>query len=111
MTLLGLVVMRINLQPETDLLQHGVGLITARVARLHSRLVLELPEVHELADRGTSVRGNLDQVEIRLLRETQRVLDANDADLLTVRADQTYLRHADPLVDSGLADVMLLDDS
>src|SRR5690606_28254096 len=48
------------------------------------------------------------QVEVGLLGETQRVFDAHDADLLAGRSDQADLADADPLVDTGLADVELL---
>ena len=74
-------------------------------------LVLELAEVHELADRRAGRRRDLDQVEVRLLGQPQRVLHADDADLLAVGADQPHLGDADPLVDAGLADVVLLRSS
>ena len=84
--------------------------LRARLAGLHVRLVLELAEVHELADRGPCQRGDLDEVEVGLLRQLQRLLDADDADLLPVGADQPHLGDADAVVDPGLADVVLLRD-
>src|ERR687885_695271 len=108
--LLRAVVVRVDLQPEPDLLQDRVRLVAARLAGLHVRLVLELAEVHELADRGAGQRGDLDQVEVGLLRQLQRLLDADDADLLPVGADQPHLGDADAVVDPGLADVVLLRD-
>jgi hypothetical protein len=62
--LLGAIVVRVDLEPEADLLQHRVGLVTARVAGFLGRLVLVLPVVHELGDRRAGVRRDLDQVEV-----------------------------------------------
>ena len=105
-TLLGLVVVRVDLRPELHLLDDRVDLLLAVLTGLHGRLVLELAVVHELADRRASHRGDLDQVEVGLLGQPQRVLDADDADLLAVRTDQAHLGDADPVVDAGLcADV------
>jgi hypothetical protein len=66
-TLLGLVVVRIDLRPELHLLDDGLLLVTPRFARLQCALVLELAEVHELADRWAGLRRDLDQVKVRFL--------------------------------------------
>jgi hypothetical protein len=101
-----LIVMRIDLGPELHLFDDGVGLVPACLACLQSALVLELAEVHELAHRRTGVRGNLDQVEIGFLRESECVLNADDTDLFAVRSDKSDLWYADPVIDPGLdADV------
>jgi hypothetical protein len=100
--------MRVNLEPETDLLQHGVRLVLARLTGLHVCFVLVLAEVHKLADRRPCLRGDLYKVEVSLLGETQRVFNPDDADLLPVGADQPHLWDADPVVNPGLADVVLL---
>ena len=47
-------------------------------------------------------RCNLDKVEVGLLGQAQRVLDADDADLFTVGTNQPHLWDADPVVDTGL---------
>ena len=78
-------------------------LVLAGLAGLLRRLVLELAVVHELADRRAGHRGDLDEVEVCLLRQPQRVADGDDADLLTVRTDQAHLVDADPVVDPGLS--------
>ena len=77
-------------------------LVLAGLTGLHGRLVLELAVVHELADRRAGRRRDLDEVEVRLLGESQGVLDADDADLLAVGADEPDLGDADPVVDAGL---------
>ncbi|GEL99659.1 hypothetical protein CTE05_32060 [Cellulomonas terrae] len=100
--------MRVDLQPETDLLEDRVGLVPPGLAGLHVCFVLELAVVHDLADGRTSVRCHLDEVEVGVLRQAQGVLHADDADLLAVGADQADLGDADPIVDAGLADVVLL---
>ena len=106
--LLGAVVVRVDLRPELDLLDHGVDLVLAGLTGLQSRFVLELAEVHELADRRAGRGGHLDQVEVSLLGQPQRVLDAHDADLLAVGSDEPHLGYPDAVVDAGLADVLLL---
>jgi hypothetical protein len=101
-TLLGLVVVRVDLRTELHLLDDRVDLLLAVLTGLDGRLVLELAVVHELADRRLAVRGHLDQVEVRLDSQSQGVLDADDADLFAVGADESYFRNADPIVDPGL---------
>ena len=54
------------------------------------------------------VGGDLDEIEICLLREAERRLDADDADLLTVRPDEADLGDADAVVGAGIADAELL---
>src|SRR3954452_24531967 len=106
--LLGAVVVRVDLRTELDLLDDGVDLVLARFPCLHGGFVLELAEVHELGDRRLGHGGHLDEVEVRLLGQTQRVLDADDADLLAVGANQAHFRDPDALVDARLADVVVL---
>ncbi|GAA3626642.1 hypothetical protein GCM10022223_49950 [Kineosporia mesophila] len=100
--------MRVDLEAEPDLLEDGVGLVLPGLTVLDRRLVLELSEVHELADRRPRLGGDFDKVEVGLLGETQRVFDPDDADLLPVGADQPHLWDADTVVNPGLADVLLL---
>ena len=78
-------------------------LVLAGLTRLLSALVLELAVVHELADRRPGHRGDLDKVEVGLLGQPEGVLDADDADLLTIGSDQPHLGDADAVVDAGLS--------
>src|ERR1035437_5458478 len=105
MALLGGVVVRVDLRTELDLLDDRVDLVLAGFPLLDGCFVLELAEVHELGDRRLCHRGHLDQVEVRFGGETQCVLDAYDADLLTIGANQTHFRDPDSIVDTRLADV------
>ncbi|GED11775.1 hypothetical protein CCE02nite_37740 [Cellulosimicrobium cellulans] len=100
--------MRVDLQAEADLLEDRVRLVAPRLTRLHVGLVLELAEVHELGDGWPGVRGDLDEVEVRVLGKAQGNLGADDADLLPAGTDESDLGDADPIVDARLADVMLL---
>ncbi|GAB2959411.1 hypothetical protein GCM10017788_70120 [Amycolatopsis acidiphila] len=84
-------------------------LVAARVAGLLRTLVLELAEVHELAYGRARLWRDLDEVEIRLLGEPERILDPDDTDLLTVGSDEPDLGNADAVVDACLgADVASL---
>ena len=106
--LLGAVVVRVDLRTELDLLDDRVDLVLACFPGLERGFVLELAEVHELGDRGPGHGGHLDQVEVRLRSQSQRVFDADDPDLFAVGADQAHFRDPDALVDARLADVVLL---
>ena len=51
-------------------------------------------------------RRDLDEVEVGLLGELERLVGRHDADRLAVRADEAYLGDPDPVVDPKLgADV------
>ena len=100
-TLLGLVVVRVDLRPELHLLDDRVHLVAARFTGLLRGLVLELAVVHELADRRPGGRRDLDKIEIGLLGQPERIADGDDADLLTVRTDEPHFGDADPVVDAG----------
>ena len=65
-------------------------------------LVLELAVVHELADRRPGHRRDLDEVELGLLCQAQRILDAHDADLLALGTDEPHFGNTDPVVDAEL---------
>src|SRR5665647_3573685 len=100
MALLGVVVVSIDLRPELHLFDHGVRLVAPRLTGLLGVLVLPLAVVHELAHRRPVPRGDLHKVEVGLLGKADSVLDADDAHLLTVRADEPYLGHTDAVVDA-----------
>src|SRR5690606_19609353 len=99
-TLLGLVVVVVDLETETHLLDLGVRLVATRLTRLDCGFVLELAVVHELRDRGSRIRRHLDKVKVRLLCKSQCVLDADDANLLTLRTHEADLGDADALIDA-----------
>ncbi len=100
MTLLGLVVMRIDFRPELHFLDDRLDLVLTSLPTLLVGLVLELSVVHELADRRTSRRSDLDQIEIRLLRKPHRLSDGDDADLLAFGPNQAHFGHPDPVVNT-----------
>ena len=105
---LGLVVVRVDLETETNLFEDRVRLVAPGLLGLLRCFVLELAVVHDLDDGRLRVGSNLDEVEIGLLRQTQGDLDADDADLLSVRADEADLGHADAVIGAGIADAELL---
>ena len=103
-TLLGLVIVAVDLGPQLHFFDHGVGLVASALTGLLGGLVLELAVVHELGDRRAGHRRHLHQVEIGLAGEPQGVLDADDADLFAGRPDQAHLVCMDALVDPWFAD-------
>jgi hypothetical protein len=100
MALLGAVVVRIDLRADLDLLDDRLSLVLARLSGLQCRLVLELAEVHQFADRRPRRGRDLDQVEICLLGQPERVVDRDDPDLLARRAYQPYFRYPNAIVDT-----------
>ncbi len=74
--------------------------MTTRFPGLLRTLVLELSVVHELADRGSGLRRYLHQIEVGLLRKAHGLADRDDADLLTLGADEPDLGNTDPVVDA-----------
>ena len=51
---------------------------------------------------GGGVGGDLDEIEIGLLRQSQGFADRNNADLLTLGSDEANLGNADPVVNAWL---------
>jgi hypothetical protein len=102
-TLLGLVVVRVDLGTELLFLDDGLLLVLARLARLLGRLVLVLAVVHDLADRRPGIWGYFHKVEIGIRGDAEGVFDAHDAYLLATRSDQADFRYADALVDACLS--------
>src|SRR5262249_16933230 len=93
-------VVLVGLRAELDLLQDDRRLVLARSLLLLRRLVLELAEVHDLADRGRRARVHLDELEPLLLGESQRLVRGEDADLRAVGADDAHLGHSNAAADA-----------
>ncbi|GIT81121.1 hypothetical protein LLS1_27900 [Leifsonia sp. LS1] len=100
--------MLVDLEAETHLFEDGVRLVAPGLLGLLRSLVLELAVVHDLRDRRLGVRCNLDEVEVRLLREPDGDLDLDDTDLLSAGADESNFGDADTVIRTGIADVCLL---
>src|SRR6266511_1503091 len=99
-TLLGLVVVRVDLRPELHLLVDCLLLVAPGFPRLECALVLVLAEVHELAHRRARHGRNLDQVQIHVRRQLKSSLQWDDAHLLALWADQPDFARPDLLVDA-----------
>ncbi|GAB10830.1 hypothetical protein GOARA_063_00290 [Gordonia araii NBRC 100433] len=95
--------MVVDLRAELLLLDYGHLLVATRLALLLRCFVLELAVVHDLADRWTGVGRDFHQIQIGFLGQSERILNAHDAHLLTVRSDKSDLRDADALVDASLS--------
>jgi len=93
---------RVDLRPELHFFDDRQDLVSPGLPGLLRALVLELSVVHELADGWAGVRGDLDEIEIGLLRQSQGFADRNNADLLTLGSDEANLGNADPVVNAWL---------
>src|SRR4051812_37152695 len=97
-TLLGLVVVRVDLRTQLHLFDDGLLLVAPRLACLQCALILELAKVHELAHWRTRHGRNLDQIQIHVRGQLQSALQWDDAHLFTLRTDQPDLFRPDLLV-------------
>ena len=99
MVLLGVVVVLRDLRAELDLTDRDLLLVLTRGLQLLRLLVLVLRVIEHAADRRTSLRSHLDQVEISLLRVDQSIRRLQDADLVSVLADQANFWNTDAVID------------
>ncbi|GAA3964628.1 hypothetical protein GCM10022231_26560 [Gordonia caeni] len=95
--------MVVDLRAELLLLDDGHLLITAGLALLLRRLVLELAVVHDLAHRRARVGRNLYQVQVGFVSQAKRIFNTHDAHLLSAGSDKPDLGDADALVYAGIS--------
>src|ERR671914_585362 len=98
-TLLGRVVVRVDLGPHLHLFEGHQVLLAPGLFGLDGLLVLELRVVHQLDHRRPGHRGHLDQVEVVLAGHPHRGLGVHHPELLAVGADHSDLGGPDPVVD------------
>jgi hypothetical protein len=95
---LDVVVVLLGAGTELDLLEEHHHLVLLGLVLLLLLQVLELPVVHDLADGRLGERADLDEVHPLLLGPGQRLVDAQDAELLARRTDHPHLPRLDPAV-------------
>ena len=101
MPLFGGVVVRIDLWPELDLLDGDRALVLSRLLCLLLLLIAPLAVIHDPAYGWTAFRSYLDQVEIELNGDVQRVLRAHLAPVLAFVINEPDQLHANGFVDPG----------
>src|SRR4029078_910761 len=90
----------VRLGTQLDLLEDDRRLVPTRGLLLRGGLVLDLAEVHDLADRRRRPRIDFDQLQPLLFSEAERLMGLEDADLRPVGADDARLGHSDTAADS-----------
>ena len=95
---LHLVVVLVDVGVELDLLDDDLGLVLAGLLLALAFVVAVLAEVHDPADRRVCARGNLDEIEVGVLRNTQGVTGFHDPGLGPVREDDADAGDADLVV-------------
>ena len=98
MILLRVVVVLGDLRAELDLTHRDLLLVLPSRLLLLRLLVLVFGVVEDPTHGRTRVRGDLDQVEISLLRVRERFGGLDNSDLLAILADEPNLGHAYALV-------------
>ena len=96
-----LIIMRIDVQPNLDLLQLGGVVMLARLAIPFFLLVLELAEINDAADRRGRVGRHLDQIKTALLRGRQRLAGGHYPELFSVRSNHPHFTCANLLVNTN----------
>jgi hypothetical protein len=66
------------------------------------RIELELAIVHDSGHGRIRQWGYLDQIEIQLTGDIQRLREQLDAELLPIGVDQAHFASADTIIDPGL---------
>ena len=103
---LGLVVVGVDLETETNLLEDGIRLVATRFFDLLGLFIFEFAVVHNFDDRRLGVGSDLDQVQVSFLRKAQCVFDADNADLFSCWSNEADLGNTNPVVRSGIADAI-----
>jgi hypothetical protein len=80
--------------PQSNFLDFRYVLILLRVAGALVLLKAKLTKVGNSAHGRTGARGDLDQIEARLLGASERVFNRHHADLLAVVAHKAHLGNA-----------------
>ena len=65
-------------------------------------LVLPLAVIHDPTDRGVGLGCNLDEIEVLLSRDRERLWQWLDSDLSAVGTDESHFSSSDPIIDPGL---------
>ena len=105
---LGVVVVLVNLEAESNLFEDGVRLVTASFFQLLRGFILELAVIHDLCHRWRRVRSDLNEVEVCFGGKAQGNVDRHDSELLAGGADETNFRDAYAVVGAWIADGVLL---
>ena len=61
-------------------------------------VVFELAEVHDSANRGNGLSRHFNEVQLRLLGHTERLLDPDDSGLIAVLVNEPDLSGTDVLI-------------
>jgi len=95
---LELEIMILSLRPKFDLFNLNNRLLLLRLPRLLTLFVAVFPIVHDPANRRLRLRRHLHQIERKLLGGLESLLNRQDAQLCTLRANHSYLFDPNPLV-------------
>jgi len=96
--LLDLEVVVLNVGPQPDFLDPGQMLVFLSLLFLLCLFVTVLAVIHDAADWRISVRGDLDEVKLTRLRESERLLRRKNAHLLAGAVNGSDLRRTNLVV-------------
>ena len=87
--------MRVDVRSHLDFFDFDCFLLLARLGSLLLSLVLQFPEVNNLAHRRLGIRHDLDEIESGLIGHGQRGLNRDDTVVFTFGIDELYLGYPD----------------
>ncbi len=93
-----IVVICVRVRAELDLFDFNDFLLFARFAFAFLLFVFVFAEVHDLTDRRAGVGRNFNEVQPRVVGHVQRPVRADNADILSICADQADLVGTDAVV-------------
>ncbi len=88
---LEIVIMDADLRPELDLFELDVFLVFLGFVLFFVLFVKKLSIIHDPADRGVGLRGDLDEVEAPLAGQIQGLRDGHDTHLFFLFIDHSNL--------------------
>jgi hypothetical protein len=89
---------RVDVRAHLDLLDLDDLLVATRLGGLLLVGVFELAEIEDLGDRRFGIGGYFDEIEAKFLGEAQRLIDRDDAPVLSAVVDELNLGDPDVLV-------------
>ena len=98
----GVEIVDVDVGPVLDLFEFDLVLLLLGLTRLLLLLEAEAPIVHDLADDGSGVGGNLYEIEPHITSHSQGLVDGDDTDLFAIGADEADRREPDSFIDSHL---------
>ena len=99
-----------DLGPVLHFLDHHLGGLLSRLFCSLSVLVFPLPVVHDSTDGGAGFGGDLNQIQLEVAGQCERIRQCLDAQLGSFRGNDPNFTSTNAVVDAGLPDLVSYGD-